>query len=154
MITWTISIFVGLCLLVDSVEGGECCKAHYGRFSNDEMWCGDYCCSAGVGYYCCDNILFQVDSLERDDLCSDYFSENVWAPILIALGSLGAVIGCCFCCYRCCCRSNTRIGGAVVMAPAGGPSVTVVNTTNTMTQQPPPMMTSHAGYNQGQQQNY
>ncbi|XP_069130368.1 uncharacterized protein [Argopecten irradians] len=162
MFAWTVLVFVGLCLLVKDVEGGECCLAHYGILTaaeNKEMWCEDYCCFL-TSYYCCNNILLRAPSSEREDLCPDYFAKNVWAPILISIGCLAAIIGCCVCCWCCCCRSNTRVGQTVVMAPDGAnPGVTVVNTTNTVSNQhhAMPNMAAdpyNAGYNQGPKATY
>ncbi|XP_033744229.1 uncharacterized protein LOC117330120 [Pecten maximus] len=95
MLTLSISVLVGLFLLVGDVEGGECCKAHDGIFTiatNKEMWCSDYCCFKLSNYYCCDDISFQADSWDREEICGDYFSQNVWAPILISIACLASLI--------------------------------------------------------------
>ncbi|XP_060065178.1 uncharacterized protein LOC132545512 [Ylistrum balloti] len=143
MISWTLSVFLALCLSVGGVDGGECCKAHYGLLSmaNDEMWCDDYCCHNVLrSYYCCDDFALQASSWEREDVCPDFYAQNVWVPILISLGCLASIIGCGVCCWCCCCRSSSRVGGAVIMAPAN-PGVTVVNTNVTNNHQQVPAMT-------------
>ncbi|OWF46539.1 uncharacterized protein LOC110455601 [Mizuhopecten yessoensis] len=165
MIAGILSVFVGVCLLVYGTSGFECCIAHYGDplvQDNDAMWCADYCCHVPTMYYCCDDILLQADSSDREGTCADYFHQHIWVPILIAIACAAAIIACCCCCYCCCCRQGQRGGGTVFIPNTGSaPNVTVVNSstnsmqssTNSMPSMyvPPPTDPYRAGYEQGKQ---
>nr|XP_022335058.1 protein shisa-5-like [Crassostrea virginica] len=125
--------------LPELVFSGECCKAHYSILGNynTEKWCSNYCCIQLGIYDCCDNVLLQAPSYEREDFCSAYLRDNVWVDVVIALGLAAFVIVVCICICKNCC-SNARYRGVVLPGQTGPGGVTVVNSQNSqMTQQHP-----------------
>ncbi|XP_060605789.1 uncharacterized protein LOC132758248 isoform X2 [Ruditapes philippinarum] len=100
-----------LLAIVPFTTAGECCEGYYNILNdwNDPQWCDNFCCGStnGVlGLYCCDSVLLQASSDDRDDFCNLWWKHHVWAPIVSSIVFFGILIGCCVCCYKCCCSSN------------------------------------------------
>ncbi|XP_045204835.1 uncharacterized protein LOC123557445 [Mercenaria mercenaria] len=141
MTDWIRIIFI-FGIFVCACEAGECCKAYYDlTFTyHDQTWCDTYCCgtSALGALECCDSIFLVAPSEDRTGFCIDFFTKNIWAPILIAVGGFGALLTCIVCCYCCCSHSNRSTG--TVVAPAQQPyhtNVMLLNPTSSHPSQQP-----------------
>ncbi|WAQ98274.1 hypothetical protein MAR_022647 [Mya arenaria] len=108
-------------------SAGQCCNAYtdYKFEYHDAKWCSSYCCgTSSIGgifttslriLECCDNFLLTASSEDTSAMCPDFFAQNVWVPILIAVGCLGSLI--CLCVViACCVKGGNRTG--VVVQPA------------------------------------
>ncbi|XP_052797059.1 protein shisa-4-like [Mya arenaria] len=122
-------------------SAGQCCNSYYDiTFDyHDAKWCSSYCCGAStsgvflstsVGVLeCCDNFLLAASSEDTSSICADFFLQNIWVPILIALGGLGSLI--CICVVvACCCQGGNHRGGVVQPAQPQTSLIMVAGSSN------------------------